>query len=539
MIRYYILLFATLFALNSFSQNLNVNFGELFPTSKYADIIDAGVLGDKLIVIVSEKDYKIMKFYDPSTMKLITSKVIQQKSCMGINNCIDNDFHYIKTIFSKDNAIMIFNSYEKTSKQHILFAQKFDKHGDFDGKLVIIDKISSESRRNAGSFMVWPSNDSTKFMVIQNPPYEKYQGEQFNFKVYNMKLENLSNFGASLPYKDKDVSVSDYYLGNDGKIYLLVNILKEEKEKGQDRSFYSILSTDGKSPSFSEFLIRLPDKDIETIALRLDDKNNKIICSGLYCDITKGYTGKTVDGIFYLKVDINKNEIEASSYKKIDPSVLAAILDIKESKVEKKSRSAEQSKYFEIKDIISRNDGSASIITEYRLLVVTTTRTTNSNGTTTTTTTYRYYRKNIFVINVGADGSILSFTDIPKNQQSVNDGGKFLSFLLFQKDDRIIMIYNDHPENMDPNVKSIKDVETLGSVRKSVVVAVELNKDGSYSKQKVYDVALKKIAMLPEKGIKISNGKYIIPIEKAPGAVSCGCITMFSKIKSGIMKIEM
>ena len=539
MLRSIILLATLLFSLTLSSQNLKVNFGELFPTHRSANILNAGVLGDKLIVVVSEKDYILMKFYDSSSMKLITSKVIQQKNCKGIKDCIDDDFDYLMTMFSKENMIMFFNSYEKTSKQNVLFAQKFDKQGNFDGKLVIIDKIAAESRRNSGSFMLWQSNDSSKFIVIQNPPYEKYQGEQFNFKVYNTKLDNLSNFGASLPYKDKDVYVSDFRLGNDGKIYLLVNITKEDKERGEDRSFYSILSTDGKSPSFSEFQIKLPEKDIESIALRLDDKNNKIICAGLYSDISKGYTGKTVDGLFYLKVDIEMNAVEATSFKKIDASVMAAILDIKESKVQKKSRAASASKNFEIMDIIPKKDGSSTMITEYRRLVITTTTTTNSSGQTTTTTTYHYYRKNIFVINIGADGSILSFTDIPKDQQSVNDGGKFLSFMLFQKDDKIILVYIDHPENLSPSVKSIKDAKMMSRVGKSVVVAVELNKDGSYTKQKVYDIAEKKTALIPERAIKISNGKYIIPIEKVPSSISCSCITMFSKLKAGIMKIEM
>lgn len=532
------ILFAVLLTCNGFSQRLKVNFGELLPASYRSNILDAGILGDKLLVIANDKDFKLIKFYNPSTMKLVTSKVIQQKNCKGINDCIDNDFGYVKTFFSKDNAIMIFNSFEKSTKQNILFAQKVKSDGSFDGKLVIIDKISADSRRNAGSFMVWPSNDSTKFMIIQNPPYDKYAGEKFNFKVYNTNLENLSNFGASLPYKDEDVSVSDYYLGNDGTIYMLVRVFKADKEKGQDRSFYTILSTNGKTGTFSEFQVKLPDRDIETIALRLDDKNNKIICAGLYSDITKGYTGKKVDGLFFLKVDIAKNTIESSGYQKIDNSVLASILDVDESKIEKKGRAAGESKNFEIRDILSHSDGTSTLITEYRLLIVRTTTTTSSNGTTSTTTTYNYYRKNIFVVRIAADGSVLSFTDIPKNQRSTNDGGKFLSFMLLQKDDRIMMIYNDSPENLSPSVKSIKDVKLMPRVNKAMVVAVELNKDGTYSKQEVYNVPEKKMVMLPERGIRISNGKYIVPIEKAPGKAMCGCL-LFAKLKTGIMKLEM
>lgn len=528
-----------LFSLHSFSQKLKVSFGEILPSPYSSRILDAGMLGDKLLVITAEKNYKMIKFYNPTTMKLVTSKVFQQNSCKGINDCIDNDFSYRRTLYSKDHAIMIFNSYEKNSKQNILFAQKVKKDGSFDGKLVILDKIDADSRRNSGNFLIWQSADSSKFMIIQNPPFDRYQGEKFNFKVYNNNLENLSNFGASLPYKDEDVTISDYYLGNDGTIYLLVRVFKADKERGQDRSFYTILSTNGTTGSFAEFQVKLPDRDIETIALRLDDKNKKVICAGLYSDITKGYTGKKVDGLFFLKVDIAKNAIESSGYQKIDNAVLAAILNVSEKKIDKKGKAGAESKNFEIRDILTHSDGSSTLITEYRLLIVTTTTTTSSNGTTTTTTTYHYYRKNIFVIRISPDGSILSFTDIPKYQKSTNDDGKFLSFLLTQKDDKIIMIYNDNPENMSPSVKTIKDVKIMPHVSKASVVAVELNKDGTYSKQVVYTVPEKKVAMLPEKGIMIGNGKYIVPIEKAPGKMTCGCVIMFSKLKSGLMKVEL
>ncbi|PKP22681.1 MAG: hypothetical protein CVU05_02900 [Bacteroidetes bacterium HGW-Bacteroidetes-21] len=522
----------------SYAQNLQVNFGELIPTDRTAFILDAGIAGGKLFVVEQQKKFILLKFYNPTTMKFITSKVVQQNNCKGIKDCISDDFGYVKTLFMKDNVIMLFETYEKSSKQSILFAQKITNEGNFDGKLVIIDKIAAESRRNSGSFLTWFSEDSTKFLIIQNPPYDKYQGEKFLFKVYNSKLENLSNFSAALPYKDKNVSVSDYYLANDGTVYMLVRVSKEkgEKEKGQDLSFYSIFAFKGDGSS-SEFLVKIPDKDIETIALRLDNKNNKVICSGLYSDISKGFTGKKIDGIFYLRVNIEKKELEATGFKQIDNSVLAAILDVKEEKIDKKGKVAGASKNFEIRDIISKSDGTTTLITEYRDLIITTHTTTNSNGMTTTTTTYHYYRKNIFIINIAQDGTILSFIDIPKYQYSVNDGGKFLSFLLFQKDDRIIFIYNDNVENMSSSVKSIKDVKRMVNLSKANVVAVEINKDGTYTKKEIYNLATKKIAMIPERGIRIGNGNYIVPIQQAPGKITCSCAVMFSKLKSGIAKI--
>jgi hypothetical protein len=537
--RSFVIFALTLVMAGTQAQNLKVNFGQLLPSDRRTEMLDAGIMGDKIFVIEKEKKTLSIKFYNASNLKFLSSKIIQQNNCKGSNDCISNDFGYEKTIWMKDNILMVFSSFERSSKQNTLFVQKINAKGNFEVKFTIIDKIQTESRRNTGSFRAWQSQDSTKFMVIQIPPYEKYNNEKFGFKVYNSNLDNISNFSVSLPYKDKNVSVSDYYLGNDGTIYMLVHVEKEkqDREKGQDLSFYSILTLKGKDGALSEYVLKLPNRDIETVALRLDDKTNKIICCGLYSDITKGYSGNKIDGLFYLKVDVNNKGSEISGFKSIDNSVLAEILDVKEEKIDKKAKAASASKNFEIMDILPMKDGTTKLITEYRLLTIVSVTSCDGKGNCTTTYEYHYYRKNIFVISIDKDGTILNFTDIPKYQHTVNDGGRFSSFLLCQKDDRIYFLFNDNPLNLNVNIKSIKDVKMMSRVNKACVVSVQLNKDGSYTKQKVYDVSDKKIAMLPESGIKISEGQYIIPIQQAPKGFNCACLRIFSKAKTGISKI--
>lgn len=537
------LIFALTFLMVSIqvqSQNIEVRFGALLPSDRRSVVLDAGVVGEKMFVIERQNKNLCLKIYDPSSLNFLSSKIIQKSSCKGISDCVPTKFSLEKTIFMKDNFLMLFNSYDKTTKQNVLMAQKITSEGKFEGDLTIVDKIDAKNRFNAGSYMTWQSEDSSKFLVVQNPPYEKYNDEKFTFKVYDSELTNLSNFSVSLPYKDKNVSVVDYYLSNTGDIYMLVNVLKEEKVKGEDRSFYSILSLDGKDGTLSEYDLKLDNKDIEDVALRIDEKTKKVICSGLYSDISKGYTGKKIDGLFYLRLDITKKTIDAKGFKAIDNSVIAAILDISEKKVDKKSKASAESKYFEIMDVIPMKDSTTRLITEYRKLVIVTTTTCDGKGACHTTTNYHYYRKNIFVITIGHDGSIKSFTDIPKYQHTVNDGGKFSSFVICQKGDRMYFLFNDNVENLNESVTSIKDVKPMVRLGKACLVACELNKDGTYTKEKVYDIAEKKIVMMPESAIKVADGEYVIPIQQAPPkGFSCSCITMFSKMKTGIAKITL
>ncbi len=438
------------------------------------------------------------------------------------------------TLFMKDNIIAIFDTYENKQNQHQLYAQKIEKDGNFNGKLVLIDKIESEKKSNSGIFLIWPSEDNSKFLVINNPPFEKYQDEIFNFKVYDSELNNISNIGTSLPYKDKNVSIIDYYLGNDGAIYMLtcIELEKEQREKGQSPYFYSILLINPKTAELSEFKIELSSKNIEEVSFRIDNKNNKLICAGFYSNLKPTeYTGKDIDGFFFLRIDALSKEIEAKGFKEIDKNMVAEL-----SKKKKAEGDKGVSKSFEIVDVVNKSDGSITLISEYQNDYVVYSTTTSSNGVTTTKRTDYYDRNNIFVINVNPDGKVLSLIDIPKKQNTVNDKAMFSSFLLFENADRLFLFYNDHPDNLKSDIKTIKDVTKMPSIRKACLVAVEINKDGSYTKSKIYDNYTNKMAVLPAKSIKIGDSQYVAPIIQLPS--SCSCITMFSGIKKGLIRFK-
>jgi hypothetical protein len=418
-----------------------------------------------------------------------------------------------------------------------LYAQKINTSGKFDGKLQLIDEIDAKSRSNSGSFMIWPSEDSSKFVIIDNPPFEKYNGEKFGFKIYDGNLTNTFNFSASLPYKDKNLSLLDYYIGNDSKIHLLsvIELDRKQKKAGKASRFYSMFTINPTDKSVSEYKIDLPSRSIEDASIKLDNKNNKFICCGFYSDLKpNAKEGKDIDGFYYLRVDIATKKVDAQGTRKIDKEMIGQLINKKKVKEQQGI-----SKSFDIQEIEPLSDGSTILIAENRRDIVSTHTTCNANGGCTTTTNYYYYRDNIFVINIAPDGSVKSLIDIPKRQVSANDGGKFLSFFTFRKNDRLIFIYNDNPINLTTKIKTIKDVKTMSNTAGAVAVAAEINKDGSYSKIKLMNNAYKKLALMPESAIKIGDGQYICPTMVPPASCSLACFGMFSKTKLGIAKIEL
>jgi hypothetical protein len=518
------------------AQNFNLTFSNLESYTRFARIKEAGLVGNNLFVIVSNHKsggVYLLNIYDKSTLQLKSSQVFKNSKCDG-PNCIDKHFDYYKTLFLKNNVVMLFQTFERSSKNLQMFAQRVDQNGKFVGKFELIDEINAKSKSNAGTFMVWPSEDSTKFMIIENPPFEKYSGEKFNFKIYDSELTNKSNFGISLPYKDKDLALIDYFIGNDSKIHLLASIELERKQQkaGEAKRFYSIFTINPEDKSVAEYKLNLPNRSIEDASLKIDNEHNKFICCGFYSDLKpRAKVGNDIDGFYYLKVDIGTKNVDAQGTKEIDKEMVAELLNKKKVKEQQGI-----SKNFSIMEIETHKDGTSTLIAENRKDAVYTYTTCSKYGCQTYTT-YYYYRDNIFLINIAADGSVNSFVDVPKSQVSTNDDGKYLSFLNFKKDDRSLFIYNENPLNLKSGIKTIKDVKTMSDISGAVAVAVEVNKNGGYSKVKLFENAYKKMALLPESGIRIGNGQYIVPTMIPPSP--CGCFSMFAKAKLGIAKIEM
>ncbi len=523
--------------LNLYADDIQLSFSGLRPVNKFTQIMNAQRIGDRIYVIQSNhRTAKVMSLviYDADNLTMISEKIFKNTSCKE-GDCIDDHFGYERTLFFRNSLIIFFSSYETKKDEFMLFAQRVDLDGKFIGKLVKVDHIKAKKKSNAGSFILFPNRDSTRFAVISNPPYEKYGGEKFGFKLYDTDLTNTYNVSLALPHKDKDVSLIDQILGNDGKIYILtkIDLEKQDRERGSAPYYYSVFTMNPEDQSILENKIDLARKNIEDCAVRLNFDRNELVCAGFYSDLKpSAYTGNDIDGFFYLTIDVNTWKTLVSGVKKIDKKMISELMNKKKVK---EGRGISTS--FEILKIITGLDGSSTMIAENRFWYVTTTTTSTSGGGTSTTYTYHYHRNSIFIINIGKDGEVTSLMDIPKLQHTVNDNGIFSSVMIMEKDDRIVLLYNDHPDNLNSAVKTLKQTSVMVNVRKAVMVAVEVFRDGTYTKRKLSDNATTRIAMMPESGFRISGNEYCMPSMLVPAGCSCACIEIFKKKKFGLAKV--
>ena len=74
---------------------------------------------------------------------------------------------------------------------------------------------------------------------------------------------------------------------------------------------------------------------------------------------------------------------------------------------------------------------------------------------------------------------------MPKQQISFNDGGPFSSYLINVEEDKLYMIFNDHPSNVE-RLREGKGVRKMGSPKKSASVVVSIDNQGVMVREQLF-----------------------------------------------------
>jgi len=115
-----------------------------------------------------------------------------------------------------------------------------------------------------GTFGFIPSEDRSKLLVIENPPYEKYRMEEFKLTLYDSSLTKLWDKGIKLPYLDQDFKIVKCKVDQYGSVYLLTahkNISSKQSDfKGLPLKNYTVLVYNKEQNRLKEFDIKLKDK---------------------------------------------------------------------------------------------------------------------------------------------------------------------------------------------------------------------------------------------------------------------------------------
>lgn len=517
-------------SLTSVAQDVDIYWGKFNTEDRFTSTVLIGRRAGFLFGIKRKmlKNRASILKYGMNDLQVTAEYPLIGKPAKGVTGkFISDDYIYNDALPMKDNFYMTVTKYDRKTKTNGLFIQEIDNTGRLTGNLKTLETIDAKSKYNRGAFDVIMSDDSTKFLLVDLPPYDKYAGEKLTFSIYDETLDQLKKLQVALPFTGKYFELDDITYANDGNIYMMakIELEKKEKVKGESDFYYQLISINTQGDgAVTQYDVKLPGKYVDGISFDADDDKD-IICAGLYGNMSGTAKGQ-LTGVFYMRLNKANQQVDASGIKELDKDFIA---DLTSERKANKGRGI--SNDFILRNFVKKTDGGSIILAEYSFDYTVTT--TTKDGTHTD---YHYVRNNIIAINVNPDGTIKWAADIPKYQHTVNDGGMFISYALATKDNKMYIIYNENPANMDPaNIKSGKNARVMHNPYKSTAVLVTLSEDGQFDKKALFSNKDNKVVLMPKSDLKIGSHELIIPAYN--GGVYC-CFINFVAAKSKLARFD-
>ncbi len=479
------------------------------PEIKYGSIIDISNLGregDRILLETAWKEKLSLVTVDQNTLDVMSQNWLKRNNLKNEDEVLNaKEWNHSGTIFFGDLSLSFFESFNKATSNHTFIAGKITEDGKLDKELKVLSEHNAKNRNKHGIYSKVASVDSTHFLVAYDMrPDSKNDNQSFNFKVYNLEMNNIHNFDITLPVKDRKLSVLKYYLDKDKSIYILCRIEKEkaEKEKGQSDKYYSVLVVSPITGQFSEYRLDLDGKEITSVRLVFNENSDGIIAAGFYGDIKGNRRIATkLNGFFSITMNPATMEVIRQDLAPLEDEFVEKLLGIKDAVISFKNADGAPLEFY-VSDIIQKSDGGTAIVGHLALTIITRIK---------SDITYNYVRDNIFVIHLDAEGKVIALTDVPKKQHTMNDEGVYSSYYSHKMGDRLFLIYNDNRNNINKEIHSIRDVNKMVRPHNSVLVAVEVLPDGTYTKQQIWSNKKNRFAACPLKAVQISDNEFIMP----------------------------
>jgi hypothetical protein len=153
----------------------------------------------------------------------------------------DKNEHTLKEVVVFGDQILVFTTFlDKKAKTTSVYLRRYNE-ADMkpQGRIQRLATIDVESRRNTGASDVRISPNKQAVLIGQLLPFDKEGREKFDLKVYDKDMNPLWEQSVELPYLDKEFTVEDLRVMDDGTV-LMIGMKYAEKREAKE------LKKDGK-----------------------------------------------------------------------------------------------------------------------------------------------------------------------------------------------------------------------------------------------------------------------------------------------------
>jgi hypothetical protein len=397
------------------------------------------------------------------------------------------------------NKSVLFATYFNKSRDRIeLFGRKYNLEGEPEGKEKKIAEFNATRKSQVERLNFVHSADSSRMLAFFSERWDKYAKEKIQFILFDSLLQTTLNRSVEFPYEGNQFSVHDAALDRSGRIFLLVRI-----EAAQQKSWkrnkpdyrYSMVTFDSDSGLVKDFEINIGDKRLVDIRF-IPEKDGKITCSGFYASPE----AFQAEGLFFLRIDIQTGAVTQKRIMPFEPSFTARF-----NNGNRRNKNNAILPDFKLDQFIQFGDSGYAIIGEQYLVDEICFQ---DFRTGMMTCNYIYNYNNIAVMKLDTAGQVEWAADIPKFQETANDGGKYSSYVFGHNQNNIYFIFNDHPANT--KIEDERKIAVMTEIQRAVPVLVSMDKNGHYNRIPLQESKRNKFWMIPSGSCQISQQSILL-----------------------------
>jgi hypothetical protein len=419
-----------------------------------------------------------------------TMQTYLEKYALNTMNLIDNlllplleakgEELQVEASYLVDDFVWIFTSfYDRSVDSLYSYSYQYTLDGKPKTPRKLLEKLYVPGKKLIGEFDFELSVDSNHVLFAYTPPVNKYEFEDRSLKMIDKSNSILWNETLEISHPSEYFQVIKRVIPDSSHAYILAaaysnRVNAANKNHVKNTGKYLLYHYNIEERSLNEAHLSLNGKYITSATMTFDEDKNLFII-GLYSR-TRSYS---VSGAFYLRLDMNTGKIIQKGFSDFDKDLLRQFIS------DKKIRNEKELDSFEIRELFLDSLDQVTLIAE-QYYITTTTYTDPRTGHVIYT--YYYHYNDILIVKFGEEGRIKWGKRLAKEQQSLDDKGYYSSYSAVTHEDKLYIVYNDNPKNLQIDPESPNsNIWEMNDPKKSVAVLVTYTGSEGGNRQVLFD----------------------------------------------------
>jgi len=443
------------------------------------------------------------------------SKVNLSKLSFPKQGAVKYEYSFLKLIEIEKKLFVFVKGLNTKTDAVKLLAQEITVTGVQQGEIFEIDQgIASRSsglfkKTKLTNFSVRLSPDQRRIGIVRFNATQESDLLKVGYKLLDANLKAEWSGSVVLPFENQYLNLSAYEIGTRGELFLLGKAWKLKRKVGLTGNSKTKVSKQGKGiPNYTykclifstenktlkQVDLAMKGSYVTDVAMSYQLDKNQLYLAGFYSE----QWGGSIRGSFTKLIDVEKATVMRSTQKKFNEQFLELFLSGRKIKRLKEGKVGDyELANCRLDNFTVKSDGSSVLFAEMYFVQVNTSSVADVNGFMTTRTNYTYHYGDIIAVYLDEFGEVKWTAKVPKHQISYNDGGPFSSYLINVEEDKLYMIFNDHPSNVQ-RLREGKDVRKMGNPKKSTSVVISIDNQGVMDRKQLFSKVESEVIFRPK-----------------------------------------